>query len=444
MLRRFPTATGAAAVVPLRRSIALLLLACLVGTACGGSGNKATRAPLAFTAPERGNVSYFYQQVTSTTDLSRLGNVKLIVAGPQMDDPAAAARVKTTGAKAYRYLQSYWFPKGNSYDGLDIGAHPDWAFCESGNTPMAGRTTGSGTVWWFLDMNEQPVHQYFLDKFRALKAAGWDGVFLDRGFASLAGDTYHAADLVSTCTGQPVRPGATFADAYVGIMAVAKQAGVPLIINYGVSPFEPRTPLRADAWDALSTSGLVLDEAISHPRDVRWVGDFAANLQNEQNAQHGGRVIGLLTTATIGTQNRQNVYYGWTRAKLFAVPLGVNTGDAGCATAGGLPCNRAGLYPELANVAYGSPVSSRPESAQCTPGEAIHCLWFRRYQAGMSLLNVTPATRTGVIPLGVSGCRYVLDLYTNRSIDGGKCVTSVSVSLGPWEGHPLEYGTKPF
>jgi hypothetical protein len=229
----------------LRRSFPLILLACLVGTACGGSDKKATTAPLAFTASERENVSYFYQQVTSTADLSRLGDVKLVVAGPQRDDAAAAARIKSTGAKAYRYLQSYWFPKDKSYDGLDISAHLDWAFCKSGNTPLAGRTTGSDTVWWFLDMNEQPVHQYFLDKFRALKAAGWDGVFLDRGFASFVGDMYHSADLVSTCTGQPVTRGATFADAYVGIMEVAKQAGVPLIINYGISPFDPRTPLPA-------------------------------------------------------------------------------------------------------------------------------------------------------------------------------------------------------
>src|SRR5258708_5407105 len=198
-------------------------------------------------------------------------------------------------------------------------------------------------------------------------------------------------------------------------MAVAKQAGVPLIINYGISPFDTHTPLRSDAWNALSTTGLVLSEDVSNPRDLYFAHDYAANLQNEQNAQHPGRVIGLLTTATIGTQNRQNVYYAWSRTKLFKIPVGVNTGDAGCPV-GGLPCNQAGLYPELANVGYGPPVSTRPASTQCAAGDAVHCLWFRRYQAGMSLLNVSPATRTGVIPLGVSGCRYVLDLYTNRSI----------------------------
>ena len=399
---------------------------------------------MAFTSPERENVSFFYQQVTSATNLSRLGDVKLVVAGPQRDDAASVARIKATGAKAYRYVQSYWFPKGKTFDGLDISAHPDWTFCSSGGTPLAGRTDGSGTVWWFLDMNEQPVHQYFLDKFRALKAAGWDGVFLDRGFASLTGDPYHAADKFSTCTGQPAKSGATFADAYVGIMALAQQAGVPLIINYGISPFDPRTPLRSDAWNVLSSTGLVLDEAVSHPRDQRWAADFAVNLQNEQNAQHRGRVIGLLTTATVGAQNRQSVYYGWTRVKLFAIPLGVNTGDAGCAYAAGLPCNQFALYPELANVGYGSPLSKRPESTQCAPGDAIHCLWFRRYQNGMSLLNVSSATRTIVVPIGIGGCRYVFDLFANRSIDGGRCVNSVSVQLGAWEGHPLQYGTKPF
>ncbi len=433
------------------RRVAIVLVSSLVLVASAAATSDAATTTATSTGttatavvPARENVSFFYQQVTSTTNMSRLGNVKLVVAGIQANDAAAAARIKATGAKAYRYVQSYWFPKGKIFDGLDIGAHPDWAFCASGGTPMAGRTTGAGTVWWFLDMNEQPVHQYFLDKFLALKAAGWDGVFLDRGWASLtSGDSYNMWNKVSTCTGQPTKAGATFADAYVGIMAVAKQAGVPLIINYGISPFEPHTPLRSDAWNALSTTGLVLDEAISHPGDGRWAADYAVNLQNEQNAQHGGRVIGLLTTATIGAQNRQNVYYGWTRVKLFAVPLGVNTGDAGCPV-GGLPCNQSGLYPELANVAYGPPLSTRPASTQCAPRDAIHCLWFRRYQAGMSLLNVSPATRTGVIPLGVSGCRYVLDLYTNRSIDNGRCVTSAVVRLGPWEGHPLQYGTTPW
>jgi hypothetical protein len=423
------------------RSFAFLILVALVGTACGGG--HATTEPAA-SVPARENVSFFYQEITRTTNLSGLGHVKLVVGDIQKDDSTAAARVKATGAKAYRYVQSYWFPRGRTYDGLDIGAHPDWAFCATDNTPMAGRTDEFGKVWWFLDMNEQPVHEYFLDKFRALKAAGWDGIFLDRGDVSLIGDDrYRMADRVSTCTGHPVRPGATFADSYVGIMAVAKEAGVALIINYGISPFDPRTPLRSDAWRALSPGGLVLDESVSHPRDEEWTTDFAANLQNEQNRRHGGRVIGLLGAASIGAENRQNVYYGWARVKLFAMPLGVNTGDAGCAD-GDRPCDQFGLYPELANLVFGRPVTTRPASTQCDPGDSVHCLWSRRYQHGMSLLNVSSVARTALIPIGVDGCRYVFDLFTKRPIGGNHCVTSVSLRLGPWEGHPLHYDTKPF
>jgi hypothetical protein len=441
MHRRDPSLIRRAAVV-VASTLVLVASAAATSTAATTAGTGTTTAAV---TPARENISFFYQQITNTTDLSRLGDVKLVVAGQQQDDTLAAARIKQTGAKAYRYVQSYWFPKDKTFDGLDIGAQPDWAFCASGTTPMPGRTDATGTLWWFLDMNEQPVQQFFLTKFLALKAAGWDGVFLDRGFAALTGlDSYKVSNKVSTCTGQPVTPGATFASTYVGIMNIAKQAGMPLIINYGISPFDPQHPLRADAWSALSSTGLVLDESVSHPQDQYWAYHLAANRQNEQNAQHPGRVIGLLTTAILGGQTRLSVYYGWSKTKLFAIPLGVNTGDAGCANAGGLPCNQAGLYPELANVAYGLPISTSPGPTQCALHDAVHCLWFRRYQAGMSLLNASSGTRTGVIPLGVSGCRYVLDLFTKRSIDGGYCVASAIVRLGPWEGHPLLYSVTPW
>jgi hypothetical protein len=457
----------------LRRRVTLVLVLTLVGAGCGGGGT--TKAATTTTSeptpavPRQGivpvgreNVAFFYQQINRTANLSRLGAVKLLVAGIQNDGAAAVARIHEAGAKAYRYVQSYWFPNDATFDGLDIGRHPDWAFCSNGNEPKAGRTDRSGTVWWFLDMNEQPVRQFFVDKFRALKAEGWDGVFLDRGYASLTGlDSYRIADDVSTCTGEPAHAGATFADAYVEMVRVAKDEGLPLIMNYGVSPFDAQTPLRPDSknpaciahdwahcptlgdvWDATS---LLLDESVSHPRDARWDADFAANLQNEQNAEHGGRVIGLLTTATVGSQDRESIFYGWTRAKLFAIPIGVNTGDRGCTQAGSAPCNRHASYPELANVVYGAPVASRPESTECAPGDAVHCLWLRRYQHGMSLLNVSEQEKsTGNVDLGVSGCRYVFDLWTGQPLAQNKCVTSVSLTVGPWEGHPLQYATNPF
>ena len=258
-----------------------------------------------------------------------------------------------------------------------------------------------------------------------------------------------------------MQPGASFADAYLGIVRNAKVEGLPLIMNYGVSPFDAQTPLRpdsknpaciahdwarcptlGDAWDATPT---FLDESVSHPRDVRWDADFAANLQNEQDPDHGGRVIGLLTTAIVGTQDRKSVYYGWTRAKLFAIPIGVNTGDRGCTQAGTDACNRHAAYPELANVVYGAPVDPRPEAMQCAPADAVHCLWLRRYAEGMSLLNVSDQEKTiGSLELGVSGCRYVFDMWSGQPLAQNQCVKSVSLTLGPWEGHPLQYATKPF
>src|SRR5258708_1360263 len=139
--------------------VPIVLVLSVVLVALGAATSDAATATAGVSARE--NVSFFYQQVTSTTNLSRLGHVKLVVAGIQANDPVAAARIKATGAKAYRYVQSYWFPKGETYDGMDIGAHPDWAFCATGGTPLVGRTTGAGAVWWLLDMNERPVQHFF-------------------------------------------------------------------------------------------------------------------------------------------------------------------------------------------------------------------------------------------------------------------------------------------
>jgi hypothetical protein len=447
----------------------LLLAAC--GDGGGGAGPTSTRGPTTTTRaprrvvePGRENVAFFYQQIRRDANLARLGTVKTIVAGIQNDGAGAAARIHEHGAQAYRYVQSYWFPSDRTFDGLDLAQHRDWAYCESGSEPKEGRTDTTGAVWWFLDMNEREVHDWFREKFSALKAEGWDGVFFDRGYASLTGfdaANYGIWDQVSTCTESPAERSATFADAYVGLMDVAREVGMPVMMNYGVSPFDANTPLRPDPRDeaciqhdfarcstlddAWESATYLLDEAISHPKDKWWKEDFAANLRNEQDAERPGRVVGLLTTATIGTQNRKNVYYAWSRVKLFAIPLGVNTGDRGCAAAKGAPCNRHALYPELADVTYGAPISAMPESLRCDPGSDVHCLWLRRYEQGMTLVNASArAKRTGALTLGVEGCRYVLDLYTGRPLAGNRCVTSVSLALGPWEGHPLQYATRAF
>lgn len=454
------------------------LLAGLLLAACGGGGGESAPRPSststtpttappvrrAAVEPGRENVAFFYQQIRREAPLTRLGTVKTVVAGIQNDGPGAVAAIHATGAQAYRYVQSYWFPNDRAFDGLDIGQQRDWAYCETGDQPKDGRTDAHDTVWWFLDMNEEAVQDHFREKFRALKAEGWDGIFLDRGYASLTGfdaANYGVWDKQSTCTDDPVDDDATFADAYVSIMELAREVDLPVMMNYGVSPFDVNTPLRPDsraetcverdfaecpslddAWEATTS---VLTEAITHPKVKLWKEDFATNLRNEQDPEHGGRVVGLITTATVGKQDRKDIYYGWSRAKLFAIPLAVNTGDRGCAGAKGAPCNRHALYPELANVTYGLPIDPQPESRECRDGSDVRCVWSRRYQQGMSLVNATGTVqRTGPMPLGVDGCRYVLDLWTGEALAGNRCVTSVSVTLGPWEGHPLQYATRAF
>lgn len=58
------------------RSLAFLILVALVGTASGGD-HSATEPAAA--VPGRENVSFFYQEITRTTNLSCLGRVKLVV-----------------------------------------------------------------------------------------------------------------------------------------------------------------------------------------------------------------------------------------------------------------------------------------------------------------------------------------------------------------------------
>ena len=134
----------------------------------------------------RENFAFYYQKIGEGEDLSRLGRVSAIVAS-QQNGPAAVAAIHQTGALAYRYVQTYWFPSGRSYDGFDVSAHPDWAFCSEGNRPAVGVKGGPQHPWWFLDMNEHAVRDAFAQRFAQLKAEGWDGVFFDSGYASMTG-----------------------------------------------------------------------------------------------------------------------------------------------------------------------------------------------------------------------------------------------------------------
>jgi hypothetical protein len=155
--------------------------------------------------------------------------------------------------------------------------------------------------------------------------------------------------------------------------------------------------------------------------------------------------VGLITQGTLGAHSRVNVYFQWARVKLFDFPLAVNTGDDGCpgASADGV-CNRQASYPELASARLGPPLDHEPVPFACSAGSKVHCLWVRRYERGMALVNVSPDTKaTGPLALEVDGCRHVQDLFTKASVGGGTCVQKVELELAPWSGRPLLYAEEP-
>ena len=115
---------------------------------------------------------------------------------------------------------------------------------------------------------------------------------------------------------------------------------------------------------------LVLNESPAHPRGVDWGRDFHANQRSERDSAHGHRTVALITTDTLGGEAQQtpaNVYYQWSRIKLFNLAVAVNTGTGGCPDGGTTSgvCNRFGVYPELASVKFGRPLKAGPAKQAC-------------------------------------------------------------------------------
>ncbi len=108
----------------------------------------------------------------------------------------------------------------------------------------------------------------------------------------------------------------------------------------------------------------------------------------------GRKTVGLLTTGSLGENNRVNVFFEWSKVKLFDIPLAVNTGEGGCQGQTVSVCNRARLYPDLANVVFGTPLAAEPTKLSCQAKSKVNCLWIRRYSNGMSVVNVSDGSVT--------------------------------------------------
>ena len=318
------------------------------------------------------------------------------------------AAIHAIGAKAYVYQQTYWAPLRRQYQGFRIGSNEDWAYCLDGDTPL--EVPGKNDEQWvFIDLNERAVQDYLTQRFQKLKEQGWDGIFFDRGGIAMAGYAQNPQiwNQQSSCTQDPVIQGAAFADTWIDASGLVKQTGLDLIVNYGLSPFDSRNPMRPDPHsdkcktqnpdcpileDAWTNPTWVSDESIAHPRATNWDIDYQANLQNEQNPKHGGQVLGLITVGTLGgDKSRENVFFEWARVKLFDIPLGVAVWDREKACPG-VPshesCDTLLTYPELTGVQLGKPIEARPDSSRCEAGKPPRCVWSRRYEEGAMVANV--------------------------------------------------------
>ena len=401
-------------------------------------------------------------------DLSALGKPSIVVTTAPKNEQEAVAAIHGLGAKAYRYVQFFWAPDKGSYEGIDLGTHPDWAFCRSGDQPLRGRTTtnpdGGKLDWYFLDTNERGLRSRIAQLMASYKALGWDGLMWDRGGAA----TQNAVDAkgqpvwdaASSCTGHPYRTHARFADAYVNMLGLARQAGLQVMLNTGTSPYDPVRPFRPDPndpdcrdrqWqqcshtrDGLSDADLELNESVSFPRDEQWRRTFEGNQRAERK---GRRVVGLITTHTLGGashQNRADVFYEWARVKIFNLPLAVNTGNDGCHGSQRDVCNRYGAYPELSDIRFGKPSADSPSARQCQGGSDIRCVWSRQYAKGLDLVNVSDRALSVRVIVPGERCRRVYDVFAAEPLAGDRCVTDLSVDLPPWSGRPLLESTHPW
>jgi hypothetical protein len=454
--------------------VVVLVLLTLVAAACGGGSSKSSSTTVPKTAGTSGtattpeNTAFYYLPITTPAQMQKLGPVRLVVAGPQNaggSGAAAVAAIHSVGAKAYIYQQTYWAPLHREYQGFRLGSNEDWAFCSDGQKPLEVPKGSNGEQWVFIDMNERAVQQYLTDRFQKLKAAGWDGVFFDRGGVALAGYGQNPAiwNKQSTCTQNPVHPGAVFADTWIDASGLVKAAGMDLIVNYGHSPFDPRVPMRPDPHnpkcdqqgpqcptleDGWKYPTWVADESVAHPRDIDWDLDFQSNLMNEQDPAHGGRVLGLITVGTLANDlSRENVFFEWARVKLFNIPLAISVWDRAKACPGvpaSQPCNNLITYPELSGVQLGSPIDAKPQSASCASSGPPHCVWTRRYAQGAMIANVQDrSVGSYKLVLGTDGCRYVRDVWSGAAMAGNKCVQDVTLDLPAWSGRPLAYSKTP-
>jgi hypothetical protein len=447
------------------------MVAAVVALALPAASGGAAVLPPAYSGPPTvgpENVTFLYPTLPATAaagQLANIGHPRDLVYGTTNDAlvPGTAdepAYAHALGAQAYKYAQFTWFPAASrSWMGSTVTQRADWVLCKWGRTPLTDATDGDGTsrgnlTWSYADANERGFVNAVLAWTAQLKALGYDGVFVDVGGRATRGPFWR---LTSSCTEDPVVPGARSSDAWFNLLMKVKAQGLRVAaMNIGapsdVDPFtrrDPADPMRLKT-DVRSLDWILHENAArpveNYPGGIEATATYGTPFETlaariGSDAIHGdGRVIEMAKARLpIDDPDRyRQEEYTWSLAKLSGGPVVLNTGYDFCGVpAGTSDCNRTGLSGALTDIRLGTPIDSAPYAAAC---DRSGCMWVRRFRRGLVVVSAygTPK-RIARIPLGTTGCRHVWAFQGSRQA-GGACVSTLTVgTASPRWSHVYRY-----
>jgi hypothetical protein len=416
------------------------------------------------------NVAFWYQPITASTDLGRLGHPRVLVqfspSNRAANERLAVNRIHAgTGGAAYRYVQLYYLPVHRRMMNISMAGHPDWAFCQTGHLPAYDTSVKTGRErWMFVDANNRGVVDAFRAYLLRVKSWGWDGIFLDLAHRAFTEGFW---DRTSTCATNPVVPGRVSADAYAALVPLARSLGLQVMVNGG-APADPALPMRPDPGNAACRAALwsrcrglddvvrnatwILHEGASNwSDDTAWLAQIRALATDEVYSRNaaGARVAAFGVYRGPGVDQPAHVVYQWAVMKLYDIPAGFGTGVGRCGVPAQLPiesaCNQGAIAPPaLVDARLGPPLDASPAARACA-ADGWHCVWLRRYQDGLVVVNNTASARTtGPIELTADhSCRTVADAVTGARRARGACTPTMDVTLAPYRAQVLGYGTDP-
>jgi len=402
------------------------------------------------------NISFLYQTLHLSAvagQLESVGHPRDLVYGSTNDAQVAgtaheAEWAHQRGSHAFKYAQFTWFPTASdTWSGTTALQRAGWALCRTGNTPVTDRAADAGAgpkhsvEWRYADANERGYVTAMLAWTAQLKALGYDGVFIDAAGRALRGPFFNT---VSSCTSDPVTPGAPSSTAWFNLLMQIKAQGLqvaamnindpssvdPYTRPDPIHPARVKTDVRQLTWILHENAARPTENYPPVTKPVRLYGTAFDTLATRarNDALNGRYRVVEMAKARLAmndpNRSRQETYV-WSLAKLAGGPVAMNTGWDFCGVpAGTNDCNRTGLSADLTDIQLGTPIDAAPYAPVCA---GASCMWVRRFQKGMVVVSAygTPK-RTATIPLGTVGCRHIIAFRGGVQAKGA-CVASLSV-----------------